>query len=414
MKTKIMPVLVLTVVCLVASLVLSGINMITAPIIKDRQDQAATGALAEVLPGGSGFKPLTLTESYPPAVSEAYSAVGGFVFRVTGAGKIGDIVMMIGVDSDGKIAGAKVIAEDETEGYGIKVYSIVEGPDGVYNGQTIDNFSPTILTGQATGTSQGVADCMEAALKAYIVANGGEVDNRTPEEILMDNCNAALGTEGLTFTKWFATEVITGIKAVYESAEGRVYVIGETFIGVKDGAVVTAEVSLEDTAAVLGADTIIENAGELITVDVPVGAGAEIVNIKKTVSGNYVFELSAKGYDVSFDYSNGNINGNPKPISIKLSISADSKIIDVLTQDHAESEGFGDACATEDYYNQYKDKGSSDIVISAGKPDYMKDQIPNGCPDIGAISSATYTTVAYQTAVKAAFAAFEIITGGDQ
>ena len=98
------------------------------------------------------------------------------------------------------------------------------------------------------------------------------------------------------------------------------------------------------------------------------------------------------------------------PIKIELSISADGKIIDVVTIAHKESAGFGDACATEEYYEQYRGKGDGDITISAVYPDHHgTDLIPSTSTDVGVIASATYTTVGYQTAVKNAFAAFRLI-----
>ena len=42
------------------------------------------------------------------------------------------------------------------------------------------------------------------------------------------------------------------------------------------------------------------------------------------------------------------------------------------------------------------------------------DQIPSDSTDIGAISSATYTTYGYQKAVKAAFDAYEILIAGGE
>ena len=120
--------------------------------------------------------------------------------------------------------------------------------------------------------------------------------------------------------------------------------------------------------------------------------------------------MSADGYDAVFDYGDGN------PINFKISISADGKIIDVLTVSHKETAGLGDACASEEYYEQYRGKGDEDIKISAGYPDHDgTDLIPSTSTDVGVIASATYTTVGYQTAVKNAFAAFKLLTeGGNQ
>jgi hypothetical protein len=144
--------------------------------------------------------------------------------------------------------------------------------------------------------------------------------------------------------------------------------------------------------------------------DLPEGVDTTIV--KKayvTASGNYVFDLEAKGYQAGFEY------GNKTPIQIKVSISAEGKIIDCLTVSHQESKGYGDVCATEEYYDQFRGSGTSDIVITVTHPDYMMDQISPDNTDKGAIASATYTTAGYQKAIKAAFTAFEKLTenGGE-
>lgn len=408
-KENLMPSVVLSAICLVAALLLSVINMFTAPEIAERENAKANEALVEVLPGGSNFKLITLNENYPKNIVEAYSADGGFVFRAVGAGRNGDIVVMVGIDTDGKIAGTKVITSGETPKYADPVYAEVEGTDGKYTGQTSDTFAPVIIA-NSTMTSNGFAGAIDAALKAYIVACGGQVDNRTPEEILQDNCNTALGTENVVFTKWFATEVIEGVDAVYEAADGlgRVFVIGEVFIGVNaDGVVVNGDGA--DTTAIESANAIV-SASRLTEVQKPNGVGRTVSKIYVTESGNYVFELLASGYQVLTDWGNG------KEIEIKLSISADGKIIDCYTVDHAESKGYGDACATEDYYDQWRGQGKNDITISSEEPDshIPGDLIPSDCTDIGAISSATFTTYGYQKAIKTAFDVFEMLSGGNQ
>ena len=114
--------------------------------------------------------------------------------------------------------------------------------------------------------------------------------------------------------------------------------------------------------------------------------------------------LLADGYD-SYYYGSS--------IEIALAISADGKITDVITLAHNESAGYGDACATEEYYEQYKGKGDSEINLTVNRyPEHGEDLIPEDTTDIGAISSATYTTYGYQSDIKAAFEAFKTLTEG--
>ena len=237
MKKNIMPTVVLGSICLIVALMLSLINSITAPIIEQAQNAAANEALLVVLPDGKNFKEITLDETYPASITKGYRADGGFVFQATVTGKSTGLVVLVGINAEGKIVGTKVIADQETDDYDAKVFPNLEGTEGAYKGMNLDNFAPHLVSG-ATLTSRAYGDAIKAALQAAAIAGGASVDTRTPEQILQDNCNAALGTTGVEFTKWFATEIIEGIDAVYVAADnsGRVFVIGESFVGVKAAA----------------------------------------------------------------------------------------------------------------------------------------------------------------------------------
>ena len=412
MKMKnIMPSIVLGAICLVVALLLSLINSVTAPVIEAAQNAAANEALIVVLPEGKNFEEITLDEKYPAAITKGYKADGGFVFQATVTGKSAGLIVLCGIDSDGKIVGTKVISDQETDDYDKNVFPHVEGTDGAYKGMDINTFAPYLVSG-ATLTSKAYGDAVKAALQAFTIANGGTVDVRDPEQILQDSCNEALGTSGVKFIKWFATEVVQGVDSVYiaEDNSGKVFIIGETFVGVKaDGTVVNP--GNADESVIKTANGIIDASVLKEVTSLPDGINAKTVKkVYITNSGNYVFDLEGKGYQALFDYGDGTV------INIKLSISADGKIIDCLTVSHNESQGFGDVCGTEDYYEQYRGSSASDIVLSVTSPDMHADQIPDGNTDIGAISSATFTTYGYQKAVKAAFDAYEILiqNGGEE
>lgn len=405
MKKNIFPALVLASICLVVALLLSVVNMITAPIIAARQSAAADAALLEILPDGKNFKEIELTADYPAIVTKGYKADGGCVFQMEVIGKSSGLVIMVGVNEDGEVVGTKVIANQETPSYAEKVFPGLEGTSGKYAGMTLEGFEPQLTSG-ATLTSRAYSEAIKAALQSAVLASGGSVDTRTPEQILEDNCNAALGTTGVKFTAWFATEILTGINKTYVANDGSgfVFVIGETFIGVNEGGVTTSGVSADDAAKASAAYTL-ASTSTLTEITVPDGADAEVKKAYVTASGNYVFELEAKGYDSLFEYSVGK-----KPIVFKLSISKDGKIIDCVTISHNESKGYGDVCATDEYYDEYRGKSDEDIKVSVSKPDYMQNQITEDTTDVGAIASATYTTYGYQKAVKAAFKTFTLLT----
>lgn len=409
MKIKnILPIVVLVAICLAAALLLSLVNMVTSPIIENARNQAANENLLVVLPDGKNFEKIELDERYPAIVQEGYRADGGFVFIMSVTGKSSGLVIMCGINTEGKIVGTKVMENQETPSYAEKVFPLVEGLDGSYSGMDASSFEPQLVAG-ATLTSRAYGEAINAALQAFVIANGGEVDIRTPEQIFTDNCNAALGTEGLTFTKWFATEVLEGVDAVYTASDnsGIVYAVGEALVGVKaDGTVVN--LGTADEAVIKAADAKIKASTLTEITNIPDGVNKTMVKkVYITATGNYVFDLETKGYQCLTEWHGSNV-----PISIKLAISADGKIIDCLTVSHEETKGYGDACATEEYYEQYRGASSSDIVVSVNKPDNYSDQIPPTSTDKGVIASATFTTAGYQKAVRAAFDAYELLIAG--
>lgn len=412
-KKSLKDVLVLFVICCVFGTLLAAVNSITSKVIRDRENAPVDDSvLLEYLPGGSNFQELTITDEYPSTVKKGWKANGGSVFQVEVEGYRPGLVIMIGIDSEGKIVKVKHTASAETFGAEIQL-----DKDYTEKQDTIDSLTqlPSAAASGAPKTTKAYYEALKAALQAAAIAGGEEVDTRTPEQILQDNCNAALGTTDLTFTKWFATEIVTGVDKVYVSSDNSsyVFIIGENFVGVNTSGVTTPDASDSDKAAASAAYDIIVAS---TTTEIAIPAGANTTLIKKievTASGNYVFHLEGQGYDYTFEYSDGQMAGNPKTISIKLSISKDGKIIELSTLDHAETKGIADKESLDKYCNSWTGAGSSDIIVTPGVPDHGSDLIPEGSTDLGAISSATYTSQGYQNAVKASFKAFELLTGGN-
>lgn len=406
-KFNFKPILVLSTICLTVALLLSLINSVTSPIIEKNQNAAANEALLELLPDGKDFKELIIDGTYPKVITQGYKADGGYIFTAVVAGKSTGLTIMCSLDEAGKIVATKVLASQETVSYAEKVFPSVQGNNGKYTGMTYDTFEPFLVSG-ATLTSAAYGEAIKAILQAYTVASGGEVDIRTPEEILQDNCNAAAGTQKLTYTKWFATEALVGIDAVYTApdTEVLVYVVGESFIGVNaSGEIVTADIDTATATTVLAAHALASASTLTEITERPEGIHKDVTKIFVTASGNYVMEIKAEGFSTYYYEEWG--YGTDTPIVIRVSISADGKIIDCQTVSHDESKGYGDKCATDAYYETFRGTESTDIVIS-------QSPIKGDVTDPGAIAGATFTTQGYQKAIQRAFNAFEILTGGDQ
>lgn len=412
-KSNLMPSVVLGTICITVALLLALVNMITGPIIAQRQNDAANAALLEVLPEGKNFEEIELTDSYPPVITAAYKADGGFVFRASVTGKSSGLVIMCGINSEGKVVATKVIADQETDSYDAKVFPLLEGTDGKYKDMDLAGFEPYLVSG-ATLTSKAYGEAIKASLQSFVIANGGEVDIRNPEQILQDNCNAALGTEGKVFKRWFATEILVGVKNVYESDSGIVMNVGDNYIGINaegtavfsvaaDGTV--SEVSEEEKATVSTAYALYTETN-LTEIAKPDGAKKSVLKVYVTDTGNYVFDMRASGNGI-----NGEEWSHPSGdyIYFSVCISPDGKIVDVVTTKQTESQGYGDACESDEYTEQFKGATADKIVVTP-------EGTSSSSTDLGIISGSTITSNGYQRALQQAFAAFELLIneGGNQ
>ena len=174
MKTKLMPSIVLGAICLVAALLLAACNLITAPEIERRQEAEAYASLLEVLPEGQGFEKIELADAgLDSTIAMAYAATksGGYVFQIKTSGKNSGMVIMIGVDADGKISGTKCTENKETPSYAAPVFEATES--GYYVGQDSSSLSPFIVAG-STMTSEAYSNAVKAALDAAAILRGGK------------------------------------------------------------------------------------------------------------------------------------------------------------------------------------------------------------------------------------------------
>ncbi len=388
MKAYIKSLVALTVICAVMATLLAVTNYITAPVIEENEKAATNAALLEVLPDGKDFALVDLSAyELPATVTEAYTeANGGCVVKLNATGLNPGMIIMCGINKDGEITGAVCLSSAETYG-AEKTYG------DTAKGFTADSIDGLDVVAGSTKTTQGYKDALRDALNTAIIIGGGSVDIRTEEEILADNLSAALPSAEGKFTKWFVTEALTDVSAVYVADNGMGYVLvsGESFIAVDADGNVISEVA-DDVKSVMSANVDMIKSSKLNEIDI---TGYEdmpkaIDKAHKTESGNYVFELHASGFG-----KKGESYGNPSGeyIYIKISMTADGTILACETVSQEESEGYGDACAKPDFYAQFDGKDEATYT------------------EIDGINGATITTDGYIKGVKRAFEALAILEG---
>ncbi|MBQ7291082.1 MAG: FMN-binding protein [Clostridia bacterium] len=392
MKNSIKSTLVLICVCAFITAALAVTNSITAPIIAKNEEAAANDALLQVLPDGKNFEKLDITTySLPATVTEAYKAEsGGYVLKLETSGYAAGLVIMCGVDAEGKVAGTVILSSGETPSIGGVAADTLAGALVGKDAAGIDGVDT--ISG-ATKTTGAYRAAVKDALNAAIILGGGDVDIRTEEEILNDNLSASLPAADGKFTKLFITEVITGIDAIYkaDNGKGAVCVVGEQFIALDENYNVITEVDAELASTVKEqAEKALTSTAEDIDLGKYTGLPSALLSAKLTASGNYVLEMRASGYGI-----NGNhYIASGEYIKIRVSMTADGKIIDCLTISQAESKGYGDACADEKFYGQFDGKTQENYGT------------------IDAINGATLTTNGYKTAILRAFESVIILKGG--
>lgn len=390
MKKHIISVVTLFVICAVVSVALAVCFEITNPIILERQKAAASGALAEVMPDGGSFEKMDISSyTLPSTIQEVHKASnGGYVFQIGFSGFNPGNIAMVGVSANGEVTGTKVITNTESSGFGADHLPALDGK-GHYNGSTLDTIDGVDTVSGCTVSTSAYRSAVKDALSAATILGGGSVDLRDPAQILNDNLNAALGTEGVEFEKHFFTEVVEGVDAIYiaKNGAGHVVVIGETFVGVDAEGNVIGEANevAENAIVTIKSTTFTELDPKAFD-----GVSKRVKSAKVSDAGVYVLEVEGSGFGKkgSSDYG-----ASGEYLVIRIALTADGKIIDCYTVYQNESKGFGDVCATEEFYGQF-----------AGKTqDNYEDII---------IAGSTYTTDGYHGAIKNAFKAVNIFEGG--
>lgn len=396
MKKSVKSILVLVCICATVSVLLALTNSITAPIIQENEQKIANAALLEVLPDGGSFEPVDIgAYTLPSTVSEVYRAKnGGYVVKLNTTGYASGMVLMCGISADGTVVGTKLIASGETPSIG---------------GVAADTFSNTVIgkdlsgidgvdtVSGATKTTAAYRAAVKDALNTVVILGGGSVDLRTEEEILNDALSAALPQAEGSFTKYFFVEVIEGVDAIYlaNNNTGAVCVIGEQFIAIDATNQVLTDCSDTDAQT---AKTTMETVNATTTEDINLsaysGLPSQLVSAKKTTTGNYIIEIKAAGYGIQGGNEYHPASG--EYIYIRVSMTAEGRIIDCLTLSQAETNGIGSACADEKFYGQFD--GKTEETYNS----------------VDAISGATITTNGYKQAILRAFTSVKIFEEGNQ
>jgi electron transport complex protein RnfG len=171
-KDFVMPILVLTLICLVVSGALAVVNDITHPVIQEASIQRAFEAKREMLPDAEDFI-LLEAEGLPYAVTEVYATPNsvGYIVAVTAQrGYGGDFYILCGINPNGEIIKSKVLSHTETMGLGTKVFDAAV----VYEGMNKAQAAQVDTIAGSTITSRAYREAMKDALEAFDIIKGAD------------------------------------------------------------------------------------------------------------------------------------------------------------------------------------------------------------------------------------------------
>lgn len=175
MNKNIKSILVLTVICIVVGSMLAVVNHITAPIIAEANRKKALESCFVVMKDASDFE--DKTEEFaglelPSTIKNIYKEKEGkgYVFKMETTGYKSGLVIMCGINSDGKITGVTTISSEETANIGKKTED--EAYESQYIGKDQSLKGVEKITG-ATITSTAYKKAIQDAFTAYDTIKGG-------------------------------------------------------------------------------------------------------------------------------------------------------------------------------------------------------------------------------------------------
>lgn len=216
------PIVVLGTICVVTSTLLAVTNEFTAPIIKERQDKAAFAAYGAVLPDADGFT--RITDFATSNVTEVVKADNGagYAMKAVGKGFGGEVPVIIGFDAEGNIIGVQFLQNEESAGYGMRLWDSTG--DGAKFAEELKGKSGSVALGQdgvnglsgATVSSNAVISAVNSAINCFNEVALGQ--SAVVEEELPATLDAAV--EKMLGEAPTALDAPEGAEAVYTNAAG--------------------------------------------------------------------------------------------------------------------------------------------------------------------------------------------------
>ena len=166
------PILVLAVVCLIAGIVLSSANVLTAPVIAANEEAANNATYFAALPEADSFTAVPCELTGVTAVLRADNGAG-WVITAQARGYGGQVPAAVAFSPEGEILRVIMMPNEETPGLGQKVTE----PDfaGQFAGMAAEPLSLEDIdaVSGATISSRAAVAAVDLAIEAFQSVTGG-------------------------------------------------------------------------------------------------------------------------------------------------------------------------------------------------------------------------------------------------
>lgn len=419
-------VLALVAIVLVAVLLLTGLNFITAPLIAENGSAAAFAPLYAVMPDAAGFDQLydaadpgsSALANIPASVQRIYGETGGmgYVLRLsTSEGYTKQpIEFTLAIDAEGKISGVELTAYPETKDMGKETYP------QTYLGQdsTLANVSLVAgVTYSSSAFKNAVADSFAALIDNGLIGAGVKGDEQILVEMLAEVYPGIASPTGTPqyeeqeidegqysyITKSLKALNDSGFALIMKNGDATYMAVCNAFGSVKivdvDGNEVSDDAMAAEAKAYAEANIVSHSDGDLNKVKLLVPDASDVTPISLEGVYNSVtcaYKAEGVGYvfvSRSYGYSN-------EPMVIYYVIDDNGAIV-TMTAD--------ELILFKEYFTSYQLDESS---YKAGFAGLTGDSFTG---DEALISGATVSSDAVRVATEDAFAAFAAVNenGGE-
>ncbi len=390
MNDSVKSTIVLTAICLIVTLILSAVNYVTAPIIKQNADKAVQESLKAVLPSAASFEEVELKENTPETVKAVYKDTAGSGFAIaletTSSYSEAPMAITVGISADGIIQNIVITNYSETKDFGADYPNTYVGKDASLAG--VDLVSG--VTYSSTAFKNAINDAFTAML-------GGKSDAVLVNEAMGELLPGTVNNTGSCDAKLDETSglYVSSNKAGYAMVADKVVYVADAFgsyVGFKSEEDAPEDASVVEALKTAAAQAYAAENTKHIERIQKIYEGAEVtpltVNVQSTVNGAYSFTADGTAY-YAFTASPFGYGG---VMNLLYIVNENGEIAKFKVLSHNETEYYGEVVAQSEYAGRF----SGAVLGAVGD-------------DITTIAGCTFTSTGVKTAVADVTAAFNAV-----